>query len=791
MSFCHLAFTFTPLTSRSSSLQQSTNPPFLPSAWTNVCVDETGIPVAEPFLEGVPWPYIVRLLGWARKYGLRVHTAPGSQNGALCPFLSLFLSLSPFPLPRLLFPSFLPLPRLLFRSLVFCSTHLRAQATIIPASLARINFLNGPMGFANAQRMLDYIRVIVEFVTQPQYANLVPMFQAFLPDIGRDVLTSFYLQAHTMIRGITGIGEEHGPFISIHDGFQGVSSWAGFLPGSDRIILDTHPYFAFDGALNNAPIATGLGTGEDGIAAGGIWQKQACSSWGASLNTSRVQFGVTVAGEFSNGYNDCGLYLTGVNGRQSYGGDRSLFMDASTCNDRTKAGVKAFALASMDATQDCFFWTWKIGAVQNGVVQSPLWSHSLGLQNEFIPTDLRDSVGVCAALDVSSTPFNGTFQPWQTGGAGAGTIAASDLQTFGAWSPATLSSMTVAPTLLPTYSPTASIPSLTWATPTPTAAGSASASGPTITASAGSGWFDAADTALAMTAVAGCTYPDAWSALGSTVPAVCTGTPTPFNRVRTWTAIARSAPDVCVIHYCVLRTETHSAVDRSRLLSARIPVHNGYSESPQRHRMRSALGIGGLRSSDSVIRVAVLVLLPGNTVASAPGYMMLPKSQPLRVDADAADRDVAAVQASPAPELAGMWSDGFGSEGIRMAARTVHDSGRRASRLTGSVSSIAAKTSASPSSPPLPGHRRYGASDPLYARVLLGDGDAALLPGCAPRHHAVGGIRSDVRLTSSDAQSPASHELLVPRSSAVSPACAGGTLSPLSLRLESDVRFRV
>jgi glucan 1,3-beta-glucosidase len=29
------------------------------------------------------------------------------------------------------------------------------------------------MGFANAQRMLDYIRIIVEFISQP---DLIPMF---------------------------------------------------------------------------------------------------------------------------------------------------------------------------------------------------------------------------------------------------------------------------------------------------------------------------------------------------------------------------------------------------------------------------------------------------------------------------------------------------------------------------------------------------------------------------------------------------------------------------------------
>jgi hypothetical protein len=43
----------------------------------------------EPFLERVCWTYILRALGWARKYGLRVyldlHTVPGSQNGAPLP----------------------------------------------------------------------------------------------------------------------------------------------------------------------------------------------------------------------------------------------------------------------------------------------------------------------------------------------------------------------------------------------------------------------------------------------------------------------------------------------------------------------------------------------------------------------------------------------------------------------------------------------------------------------------------------------------------------------------------
>ncbi|KAJ6528915.1 glycoside hydrolase superfamily [Mycena capillaripes] len=447
------------------------------STWSDVGVDGSGAVEVEPFLEGVCWKYIVRFLGWARKYGLRVnldlHTIPGSQNGY---------------------------------------NHSGKDG--------QINFLNGIMGIANAQRAVDYIRIFTEFISQPEWRDVVVMFgvvnEARMAIIGRPQLNAFYLHLHDMIRGITGIGAGNGPYIGVHDGFQGVASWAGFLEGSDRIILDTHPYFAFNNQPNNQPIATG----EDAASAGGRWPAAACSSWGGSLNTSRSQFGVTVAGEFSNGFNDCGLYLTGVNGSQSYGGDCSLWMDASTWNSTVIAGVREFALASMDALQDWFFWTWKIGKAANGVVQSPLWSYQLGLEGGWMPTDPRTAHGKCAAVGVEAAPFAGTFSAWQTGGAGAGTIAASSTDEFGVWPPATISNVDAdVLTLLPTYTATGSVPTLTYVTPT----GSGSAA-PSATASIGDGWFDKGDTAPGVTAVAGCTYPAAWIALSLPAPtALCTG----------------------------------------------------------------------------------------------------------------------------------------------------------------------------------------------------------------------------------------------------------------------------
>lgn len=76
---------------------------------------------------------------------------------------------------------------------------------------------------------------------------------------------------------------------------------------------------------------------------------------------SRASFGVTIAGEFSNGFNDCGLFLKGVpGGDTSYGGNCADWQDSSNWSSATKAGLEQFALASMDALQDFFFWTWKV-----------------------------------------------------------------------------------------------------------------------------------------------------------------------------------------------------------------------------------------------------------------------------------------------------------------------------------------------------------------------------------------------------------------------------------------------
>lgn len=214
-----------------------------------------------------------------------------------------------------------------------------------------------------------------------------------------------------------------------------------------------------------------------------------------------TSFGVTIAGEWSNGYNDCGLFLTGVNGQQSYGGDCGVWQDASTWDDATKAGVAAFNQAQMDALKDWFFWTWKIGNSQAGHVESPLWSYQLGLQGGWISKDPRTAAGKCGG----STPtFDGAYQPYMTGGAGAGTIIAAAAGT--PYPPAQLNMANVAATELPQYTATASV------VPLP---------GPSIKGFEVDGWYDTDDTTLAPTTIPGCDYPDAWDGVNAAVPVGC------------------------------------------------------------------------------------------------------------------------------------------------------------------------------------------------------------------------------------------------------------------------------
>ncbi|KAI9057853.1 glycoside hydrolase family 5 protein [Trametes sanguinea] len=255
----------------------------------------------EPFLPKTQWTYFLKAVQWARKYGLRInldlHSLPGSQNGW---------------------------------------NH--------SGRLGDINVLLGPMGIANAQRSLDYIRIIAEFISQPEYKDVIPLFgitnEPFGPTVGQDAIQRYYIGNST------------------------------------------------------------------------------------------------------------------VTGRPP----------------------------------------------------SPAWSYQLGLQEGWMPTDPRDSEGVCENTD----PFNPPLQAWMTGGAGAGQIPAT-AQAALAWPPSTLTDAADIATL-PQYTQTGTLVSL----PAPTL--TASAASTTSVLATGS-WNNPSDSASMWVPIATCGYLDPWMGPDASTPA--------------------------------------------------------------------------------------------------------------------------------------------------------------------------------------------------------------------------------------------------------------------------------
>ncbi|KIM40964.1 glycoside hydrolase family 5 protein [Hebeloma cylindrosporum] len=315
----------------------------------------------EPFLVGTSWSYFLKAIQWARKYGIRIyldlHALPGSQNGW---------------------------------------NH--------SGKSGQVNFMNGVMGIANAQRTLTYLRIITEFVSQPQYRDVVGIVgivnEILWGTIGQQAVQSFYLAAYEAIRKSTGTGSGSGPYIAIHEGFQGPAIWEGFLPGADRLALDQHPYLAFTGDTTSTP---------DEMAA------KPCA-WAVATNQSQKAFGVTLGGEFSSAINNCGLWLNGIGSTPS-SPDCTTWDNWSAYTPATVASLRNVTLASMDALQNFFFWTWKIGnSTQLSTSSCPMWHYKLGLQQGWIPKDPRDAVGHCARILSSTQVFDGNYPSSATGG---------------------------------------------------------------------------------------------------------------------------------------------------------------------------------------------------------------------------------------------------------------------------------------------------------------------------------------------------------------------------------------
>lgn len=269
----------------------------------------------EPFLANVAWEYVIKAIAWARKYGIRInldlHTVPGGQN-----------------------------------------TYNHS------GRLGYMSWLNGVMGLVNAQRTLNIIRSVTEFISQPEIRNVVPVFSVLnepnLPfGIGQDQLKAFYGETYNMMRNITGTGKGNGPMIAFHDGFSGLSIFENFLTNSDRVAYDTHPYICF-----TPPFTDSFDSAVANV----------CNTFTSTTDSALANHGAYFAGEWSLALNDCGLFLNNVNqgtryeatypGSTTRYGSCEGWDDWVNYNTSRKENLMRFALAEMSSLRNWFFWTW-------------------------------------------------------------------------------------------------------------------------------------------------------------------------------------------------------------------------------------------------------------------------------------------------------------------------------------------------------------------------------------------------------------------------------------------------
>ncbi|KAJ1953382.1 hypothetical protein IWQ62_006005 [Dispira parvispora] len=289
--------------------------------------------------EGEPWvkgafPYAVKAVDWARKYGLKVvidvHGAPGSQNG-------------------------------------FDNSGKRGD----------INWGKVDVGF---KRQLGVVQRIADYFKSSKYRHVVTLIQPVNEPAnwGLDMakVKEFYDNTHRII--LDASPDFH---MQIHDAFLPLADWYTLRNRSwDKTLLDTHIYHMFD--VERLQFSQ-----EEHL-------RMACRHK-QEIDRSQHYILPTVVGEWSSAVNDCTKWLNGYGRGARY--DGTYITNAPVCANCTCKGdheywnyspefrewLRRFTETQMDAYEAGVGWTfWNFKAEQ-----SPQWNYMLGVEEGWIPRD--------------------------------------------------------------------------------------------------------------------------------------------------------------------------------------------------------------------------------------------------------------------------------------------------------------------------------------------------------------------------------------------------------------------
>ncbi|KAF8808109.1 exo-1,3-beta-glucanase [Phlegmacium glaucopus] len=292
------------------------------------------VSAGEPYIQG-QLPFLTKAVNWAQNHGLKVivdlHGAPGSQNG-------------------------------------------------FDNSGQRMSFPQWQTSQSNIDRTSAIIKTLASMFAGS--TGVVPVIAPLNEPAGFDgnqilaVTKQYWFDSYGNIRFPFGTSQQSDLVIMIHDAFQPLSSWNGFMPPSNfqGVILDTHIYQMFSVADNQLTNAQHISL--------------ACIQ-GSTLGDSGLW---VVVGEWTPASNDCARNLNGRGVGSRFDGSFPGSTRVGSCTGLTgsassfSASYKTFLRQYWEAQvisyerggQGWIQWTWKAENADE-------WTYQAGLANGWIP----------------------------------------------------------------------------------------------------------------------------------------------------------------------------------------------------------------------------------------------------------------------------------------------------------------------------------------------------------------------------------------------------------------------
>ena len=210
-----------------------------------------------------------------------------------------------------------------------------------------------------------------EYAYHPAVSSIELLNEPFGPTLDRASIEQFYAD---------GWGDLSGSdvAVTVHDAFNGVTSWNDFGTNRASLVLDTHHYEVFEnGQLGQSPTSH---------------ISSACWFGTQMASTNKV----TIAGEWTGAQTDCAKWLNGVGAGARYHGSYPGSSYIGACagkdvgtvealSDADKSNIRHFMEAQLDAYEKAdgwIFWTWKTESapewsmrdlMKQGLFPKPLW----------------------------------------------------------------------------------------------------------------------------------------------------------------------------------------------------------------------------------------------------------------------------------------------------------------------------------------------------------------------------------------------------------------------------------